>query len=123
MATRVEVPPPFKKDLKRLARKYPAVLDEVEDLVTRLEADERPGDKIPNVGYDVYKVRLKNPAVQRGKSGGFRAIYYVRMANHVILITIYTESQQEDIRPEQIQQVIVDVTQQKATNDEGDNNE
>lgn len=110
MTTRVDTTqPPFKRALKGLARRYPAVLDEIERLITRLEADERPGDKIPNVGYDVYKVRLKNPSAGRGKRGGFRVVYYVQMADRVILLTIYAKSQQEDISVEQIRRVIADL--------------
>lgn len=77
MTTRVELHASFKKDLKLLARKYRAVLNELDDLVTELEVGKRPGDKIPNVGYDVYKVRLAIPSAGRGKRGGFRVIYYV----------------------------------------------
>ncbi len=77
MPTHVDLPPPFKKDLKQLGRKYRAVLSDVEQLIGELEADERPGDKIPNVGFDVYKVRLRNTSAGKGKRGGFRVIYYV----------------------------------------------
>lgn len=59
MPTKVNVPAPFVRELRRLAKKYPAV-------VKQLKADERPGDKIPRVGVDVYKVRLANPSAKRG---------------------------------------------------------
>jgi len=106
--TRVDIGSRCKTELKRLERKYPGVLDEVGKLISRLEADERPGDKIPNVGHDVYKVRLKNPAARKGKSGGFRVIYYVRIAEHIVLLTIYSKSQQTDIDLETIRQLILD---------------
>jgi hypothetical protein len=74
MTTIVSTAESFEKDVKHLTRKYPKVIDVVETLITSLENDERPGDKIPNVAYDVYKVRLKNPlpdVVKAAASGQF----------------------------------------------------
>jgi mRNA-degrading endonuclease RelE of RelBE toxin-antitoxin system len=88
---------PFDRKLRRLAKKYPKVIDTVEKLITDLENDARPGDKIPNVGYDVYKVRLENLSANRGKSGGFRVIYYVRLADKVFLLTIYSKTEETDM--------------------------
>lgn len=62
MPTKVNLAPLFIKDLKRLAKKYPAVLKQFEDLLNQLKADERLGDRIPNICYEIYKVRLKNPS-------------------------------------------------------------
>lgn len=106
MPTRIDPSQRYKAELRRLVRKYPAVLNEVDKFLSTLENDERPGDKIPNVGYDVYKVRLKNPSAGMGKSGGFRVIYYVRLADHIVLLTIYSKSQQSDISAEQLRRII-----------------
>lgn len=108
MTIKVDFTPLFDKELKRLSRKFPLVIDETETLVDQLESGEQPGDKIPNVGYDVYKVRLRNPSAGKGKRGGFRVIYYVRVAEHIILLTIYSKSQQEDVSMESIRRVIDD---------------
>jgi mRNA-degrading endonuclease RelE of RelBE toxin-antitoxin system len=56
-----------------------------------------PGDQIPDVGYSVYKVRLSNRDAQRGKSGGYRVIYYLKTPQRIILIDIYSKSDQVDI--------------------------
>jgi mRNA-degrading endonuclease RelE of RelBE toxin-antitoxin system len=109
MPTTVNIPPEARKDIKHLRRKYPAVTGAVLKLVEQLENDERPGDKISGVGYDVYKVRLPNPSAQRGKSGGFRVIYYVQMADSVFLLRVYSKTEQTDIRPEQIRRVLADL--------------
>ncbi len=106
MATKVSLPEPFKRDLKKLARKYPKVIDSVDTLIGTLESDERPGDKIPQVGYDVYKVRLGNPSARRGKRGGFRIIYYVQLADSVILLTVYSKTEKNDITPEEIRRLL-----------------
>ena len=73
-----------------------------------MENGTHSGDKIPDLGYDVYKVRLKNPSAKRGKRGGFRAIYYIKTAQFIILLTIYSKSQQEDISVERIRRIIAD---------------
>lgn len=97
------------KQLRRLARKYPSVLRESEKLVAELRNDKRPGDKIPNVGYDVYKVRLPNRSAKRGKSGGFRVIYFVQLGDHVILLTVYSKTNQQDIPAHVIGQIVTEV--------------
>ena len=108
MPTTVNILPEFHMRLKRLKRRYPAVTNEVRKLVQQLEQDERPGDKIAGVGYDVYKVRMANPSAQRGKSGGFRAIYYVHLANQLMLVTIYSKTEQINISPVKIRKVLED---------------
>jgi mRNA-degrading endonuclease RelE of RelBE toxin-antitoxin system len=104
MPTIVEIPDSFTKELNRLVRKYPSVLIEIEGLIVQLKQDERLGDLIPNVGYEVYKVRIKNTSANRGKSGGFRVIYYVRLADNVVMLTIYSKTEQNDITPNDIRQ-------------------
>ena len=118
MPTKVDLSPVFVKDLKRLAKKYPAVVKQVETLLTQLKADERPGDKIPNVGHDVYKVRLANPSARRGKSGGFRVIYYVQLADRLALLTIYSKTERSDIPADAIQRIVANLL--PPTDDESD---
>lgn len=106
MTSKVRAAPPFRKQLRRLGRKYPSAPDEVDSLINLLERDERPGDKIPDVGYDVYKVRLANPSAGCGKSGGFRVICYLRRDDDVLLLSIYSKFQYANITPEEIRQII-----------------
>lgn len=106
MPTRVRAATPFKKQLRRLGRKYPSAPDEADTLIDRLENDERPGEKIPNVGYDTYKVRLGNPSAGSGKRGGFRVVYYVRRKDDVLLLTMYSKAEQANITTEEIRRII-----------------
>jgi len=99
----------FRRRLKRLKRKYPAVTQEVSKLVTELENDQRPGDKLAGVGYDLYKVRLPNPSAQRGKSGGFRVVYYVQFVDLVHLVTIYSKSEESDISAQAVQGILAEI--------------
>ena len=60
---------------------------------------------MPGVGYTVYKARLPNRSAQRGKSGGFRVIYYVQIEDLVTLLTIYSKTEETDISLREIRQL------------------
>ncbi len=105
MPTTVSFHPLFDKKLERLERKYPRTTDEILGLINQLEHDQRPGQRIPRVGFAVYKVRLPNRAARRGKSGGFRVIYYAQIADTVTLLAIYSKSEDVDISIKEIQQL------------------
>ncbi|MDE2821434.1 MAG: type II toxin-antitoxin system RelE/ParE family toxin [Chloroflexota bacterium] len=105
MPTTVKYHPLFGKQLERLERKYRRMTDEVDGLLVQLEQGERPGQRIPRVSYAVYKVRLPNRAARRGKSGGFRVIYYAQIEDIVTLLTIYSKSEEVDISIGEIQQL------------------
>jgi mRNA-degrading endonuclease RelE of RelBE toxin-antitoxin system len=109
MPTEIIVPAHFLKKLKKLAKKYPSVLKEFEKLSLQLKNDQRPGDKIPGIGRDVYKMRLANRSAKRGKSGGFRVIYYIKLTNRVVLVTIYSKTGQTNISPEKIRRILEEV--------------
>ena len=111
MPTTVRYLPRFDRRLERLERKYPKSTDEVLRLIDQLEQDQRPGQRVPGVGYTVYKVRLPNRAAQRGKSGGFRVIYYAQLSDRVILLTIYSKSDDNDISIAEIRQLVIEAEQ------------
>ncbi|MCU0481183.1 MAG: type II toxin-antitoxin system RelE/ParE family toxin [Anaerolineae bacterium] len=109
MPTIVDTKKQFLKRVSKLAKKYRGLLDDVDTLIAQLKNDERPGDRIPNIGQDIYKVRLANPSAQKGKSGGFRVIYYVRLTDRVVLLTIYAKSDQPDISIQEIMMLLEDL--------------
>jgi len=118
MPTSVNISSDAQKDVKHLKRKYPTVTSQLRKLIDQLESDERPGDKIPGVGHDVYKVRLPNPSAQRGKSGGVRVIYYVQVADSLFLLKVYSKTEQSDISIEEIQRIVTELL--PPTDDESD---
>jgi mRNA-degrading endonuclease RelE of RelBE toxin-antitoxin system len=120
MPTKVTIKRQFNRDVKQLKKKYPAISSEVRKLVIQLEHDERPGNLIPNSGYEVYKVRLANPSSQKGKSGGFRVIYYIRLADNIALLTIYSKTDYEDIPLHRIQSLIEDALSEETENNHDD---
>jgi mRNA-degrading endonuclease RelE of RelBE toxin-antitoxin system len=105
----VEYTPEFKRNLKRLAKKYPHIRSDVEPVIKKLELGELPGDKIPGTGYVLFKTRIKNRDITKGKSGGYRMIYYLKKADTFILVTIYSKSDQADISSDQLRRIILEV--------------
>lgn len=105
----VRLAPAFQKDIKRLRKKYPHIQQDLEPLIGQLIDGETPGDQIQATGYIVYKVRLPNRDAQRGKSGGYRVIYYIRTPIQIVLLTIYSKSERSDTGVDDIQGIITDL--------------
>ncbi len=109
MPKTVEALPRFERRLERLERKYPRTTDEVDKLTVQLERGQLPGQHIPRVGYTVYKARLPNRAARRGKSGGFRVLYYVQLSDRVVLLTIYSKTDDADISISENRRLVLEV--------------
>jgi mRNA-degrading endonuclease RelE of RelBE toxin-antitoxin system len=96
----------IEKDLKYLGRRYRSVKKDIQPLIDRLQAGEIVGDKIVGNKYPVFKVRIKNSDVQKGKSGGYRVVYYTVMSEVILLTTIYSKSDRADISNQEIEEII-----------------
>ncbi len=102
----IEYTSEFKRNLRQLAKRYRSIRQDIEPLIEHLKAGQTPGDQMPRVGYSVYKVRIKNSDSQRGKSGGYRVIYYRQTENKTILVTLYSKTDQSDIDSDTIQRIV-----------------
>ena len=51
-------------------------------------------------------MRLKNSDSQKGKSGGYRLIYWIVSPEVIVLLDIYSKSDQSDIEVDEIRQII-----------------
>ncbi|MGJ5676167.1 MAG: type II toxin-antitoxin system RelE/ParE family toxin [Nostochopsis sp.] len=114
----VEASPTFNRNLRALAKKYRSIRNDIQPVIEQLEQGELPGDQIPGVGYTVFKLRVRNSDTQKGKSGGYRLIYYVKTATGIILLTVYTKSEQVDIAADDIRRIITDYEQITVTDQE-----
>ena len=103
---KIALTPRFKKDLRELAKRYRSIRSDIQPLIEQLQAGEILGDRIAGVKYQVFKVRLKNSNIQKGKSGGYRVIYYLKTAQAIILATIYSKSDISDVSNEIIEEAI-----------------
>lgn len=94
----------FDDAIQRLKRKYPHV---EEDLQAALAHPSAPR-ALPSFGNKLWKLRTGSRDQGRGKSGGFRVIYYHDILNdplHLFLVTIYAKSEREDIAFPELQQL------------------
>jgi mRNA-degrading endonuclease RelE of RelBE toxin-antitoxin system len=100
----------FKYNLTILSKKYRSIRKDIEPILEKLKSGEFIGDQIPNIDYTVFKVRVKNSDIQKGKRSGYRCIYYLKTTTKVILITIYSKLEQSDISAKEIKRIIKNFT-------------
>ncbi|MFN7350666.1 MAG: type II toxin-antitoxin system RelE family toxin [Dolichospermum sp.] len=106
LSIEIAITPRFQRDLRELAKRYRSIRSDIQPLIDQLQAGEIPGDRIAGIKYQVFKVRIKNSTIQKGKSGGYRVIYYLKNAQGIILTTIYSKSDLTDVSNEIIEQAI-----------------
>jgi mRNA-degrading endonuclease RelE of RelBE toxin-antitoxin system len=106
------------QQVKRLRKKFPHILDDLEPVKRQLEDGETPGDRLQGVGtHIVYKVRIKNSDIAKGKSGGYRLVYYIRRADTVVLLSIYSKSDQTDISTELVRRLLQAIAESEDSDD------
>ncbi len=96
----------FKRNLRQLSRRYRSIRDDIEPVIEALKTGETPGDQVTGTGYTVYKIRIKNSDNHKGKSGGYRMIYYVKTETHITLVTLYSKSDQGDVSQNDLRRII-----------------
>ncbi|MBI4357586.1 MAG: type II toxin-antitoxin system RelE/ParE family toxin [Gammaproteobacteria bacterium] len=96
----------FKRDLRNLGKKYRHIQQDIQPVIEQLQAGKLVGDQIPGIGYTLFKVRVRNSDVQKGKRSGYRLIYYLRTSRKIILVNIYSKSDQGDISAHQIWRIL-----------------
>ncbi len=113
--------PEFKRNVRQLAKKYRQIKTDVQPLLDVLGQGQTPGDQIPGVQHEVFKVRVRNSDSVKGKSGGYRVIYQRATDGLILLITIYSKTEQADIALKEIRKIILDYeTQQPAADEASD---
>lgn len=104
MKFNVELTEHFKKEAKRLLKKYPSLKNELAELFAVLE--EKPDLGIP-LGNNVFKIRLAISSKGKGKSGGARIITYVAITDEtVLLLSIYDKGATENLSISEIQNIL-----------------
>ncbi len=63
----IEFTPEFKRNLRVLSKKYPHIRSDVEPILGLLQSGEIVGDRVPGKGFTLFKVRVKNSDIQKGK--------------------------------------------------------
>lgn len=107
MSYKVELSDNFKKEAKRLVKKYRSLKSEIVNLIIELEADPIKG--IP-LGNDIYKIRLAIASKGKGKSGGARVLTFVKVTDTmVILFSIYNKGEKDSISDKEIIDLVKDL--------------
>ena len=99
----------FARATKKLRKKYPSIISDVERLQNDLRTNPTMGVLLKD---NIYKIRLAIKSKGQGKSGGARVIAYheilLQVTQHTIhLIAIYDKSDQTTISDAKIQNLLV----------------
>lgn len=104
MSYSVEATEFFKRQLKRLVKKFPSLKSEFRKLSESLEVNPEQGIAI---GKSCYKIRLAVASKGKGKAGGVRVITHVYVFRKTVyLLSIYDKSEQENIPPDLLETLL-----------------
>lgn len=107
MSYNIIATPQFKKEIKRLAKKFHSLKNDYAALIEKLQ--ENPAYGTP-IGNRCYKIRLAISSKNKGKSGGARVITYALIENNtVFLITIYDKSEQGNISTKELATLLKEI--------------
>ena len=104
MSFKLEVTDNFKRQAKRLLKKFPSLRGEIDTLGISLQEDLFQGAPMRD-GF--YKIQLAIKSKSTGKRGGARVITCVKViAETVYLVSIYDKSEQSDIPDKELDQLL-----------------
>ncbi len=96
--------PPFDRQLKKLAKKYPSLKSEFLKLVVLLEAAPKQGTPI---GNGCFKIRMSIASKGKGKRGGARVVTNIIFTeNTVYLLAIYDKSEKKSLTDAELKDLL-----------------
>ena len=99
--------PIFKKELKRLAKKYNYLKTDMAQLFESLEEDPIQGIAI---GKNCYKIRISISSKGKGKSGGARIITNIVIKDETVyLLFIYDKSDKENLTDKELDELLKNI--------------
>ncbi|MCC5605321.1 type II toxin-antitoxin system RelE/ParE family toxin [Nostoc sp. CHAB 5834] len=106
----------FEQELYRLSKRFRNIRSDVQPIIEQLQQGNIVGGRIAGIGeeYIVYKVRVRNSSIQKGKSAGYRLIYQVESPTSILLLTIYSKSDREDIGTNEIRDILADFSSESG---------
>jgi mRNA-degrading endonuclease RelE of RelBE toxin-antitoxin system len=106
MSYKIELTDNFKKEAKKLIKKYASLRTEIAELGKELAENPTIGTPL---GNDVYKIRLAINSKNKGKSGGARVITYLKIIDEtVFLLSIYNKGDRDSISDKEIEELLKD---------------
>lgn len=108
LGVKIDLSPEFKRSLRNLAKRYRSIRSDIQIVIQDLEIGNFIGDRIAGIGEDyfIFKVRVRNSDIQKGKSAGYRLIYQVESPTSILMLTIYAKSDRLDITPDEIREIL-----------------
>jgi len=107
MSVKIELSSIFEKRFIRLQKKFPNVHIDLEKITEILAQDPRAGDAIPQLYEMAWKIRMASSDMKKGKSGGFRIIYYYKHPEpEIVLLDIYAKNERADIPKKEIEVIL-----------------
>ena len=107
MNYRIILDPPFKKEVKRLAKKYPSLKKDLSALQDELLSNPQAGI---DLGGGLRKVRMAIASKGRGKSHGARVVTFTVVVaieeSEINLLTIYDKAERESISQKEIEALL-----------------
>jgi mRNA-degrading endonuclease RelE of RelBE toxin-antitoxin system len=104
MNYKVETIAPFRKEVKKLIKKYPSLKDELAALGEELSVNPNAG---LSLGNNCNKVRIAIKSKGKGKSAGARVITHIYITgNTVYLLYIYDKSERENLSDSYIKELL-----------------
>ncbi|WP_316763979.1 type II toxin-antitoxin system RelE/ParE family toxin [Pedobacter aquatilis] len=101
--------PSFRKELKKLAKKYRSLKDEMTSLFNSLEKNPTAGTAI---GKNCYKIRIAIASKGKGKSGGARIITnFIVTDSTVYLLSIYDKSEKDNISDKELIELLAEISE------------
>jgi mRNA-degrading endonuclease RelE of RelBE toxin-antitoxin system len=96
--------PEFVKQVKKLAKSYKQISNDLESLKQQLLLNPKSGTEL---GNKCFKIRIANSSIPTGKSGGFRVVtYYFDENNIVRLLLIYSKTEKENISDRELDEIL-----------------
>mgnify|MGYP001275793795 CR=1 FL=1 len=99
----IEYADTFLKEAKQLSKKFKLLKSDLKQAVDEIETKNDLGVYL---GFNLFKKRVKNSSIPTGKSGGFRVIIYYQVEDNIVLISIYSKTQKDNISDEEIEDIL-----------------
>jgi mRNA-degrading endonuclease RelE of RelBE toxin-antitoxin system len=104
MSFRILYIPPFERQLKRLAKKYPSLKVDFSEFLTGLVKNPHQGKAL---GRNCYKIRFAIKSKGKGKSGGARIITNIAISeDNVYLLAIYDKSDKTTLTDKELSELL-----------------
>ncbi|WP_456479010.1 type II toxin-antitoxin system RelE/ParE family toxin [Nautilia sp.] len=93
------------KAIKKLSKKYKHINEDVYNFLNSVTTKDDLGIELKS---NIYKARIKNSDKNKGKSGGYRLITYLKITKKELhLLYIYDKSQITNLTEKEIDELII----------------